>query len=239
MVHKIGGRAVEIFSDLRFIVGQVKGELEAKDMRMQDYLNQVRNLQLGFEPFTLQHIPRSRNMHVDSLATLATSLVQSLPWVILVEDLHKPVEIKNQSVLIHQTRVGPYWMDLIMLFLKDDIMPKEKGEADKVWKKTPRFWLFEDQKLYKRSFSRPYLLCVHPEAVDPLLKELHEGICGSHTRGRSLSHRALTQGYWWSSMQKGAQEYVRRYDQCQKYVRNIHQPGGVLNFLSSPWPFAQ
>ena len=29
MVQKIGGKAVEMFSDLRLIVGQVKGELEA------------------------------------------------------------------------------------------------------------------------------------------------------------------------------------------------------------------
>ena len=90
------------------------------------------------------------------------------------------------------------------MFLKEDILPKEKGEADKVRRKAHCFWLFEDQKLYKHSFFRLYLLCVHPEAIELLLEELHEGICGSHTGGRSLSHMALTQGYWWSVMQKGA-----------------------------------
>jgi len=53
-------------------------------------------------------------------------------------------------------------------------------------------WLSEEHKLYKRSYSRPYLLCVHPEVVEPLLEELHDGICGSHIVGRSLAHRALT-----------------------------------------------
>ncbi|XP_075665442.1 uncharacterized protein LOC142635114 [Castanea sativa] len=90
MVQKMGGRAVNVFSDSRLVVSQVKGELEAKDLRMQRYLNQVRHLQSRFESFTLQQIPRSRNTHVDSLATLATSSVQSLPRVILVEDLCKP-----------------------------------------------------------------------------------------------------------------------------------------------------
>ena len=83
-------------------------------------------------------------------------------------------------------------MDPIVIFLKDDILPKEKGEADKVWRKAPQFWLSKDQKLYKRSFSGSYLLCIHLEAVEPLLEELHEGIYGSHTGGKSLSHRALT-----------------------------------------------
>ena len=39
-------------------------------------------------------------------------------------------------------------------------------------------------------------------------------------------------------MQKEAQEYVKKCDQCQRFAPNIHQPGGVLNPLSSPWPFA-
>ena len=40
-------------------------------------------------------------------------------------------------------------------------------------------------------------------------------------------------------MQKEAQEYVRKCNQCQRFAPNIHQPEGVLNPLSSPWPFAQ
>ena len=56
-------------------------------------------------------------------------------------------------------------MDPIVLFLKEEVLPEEKSEVDKVQRKAPRFWLFEDQKLYKRSFSGPYLLCIHPEAT--------------------------------------------------------------------------
>ena len=130
-------------------------------------------------------------------------------------------------------------MDPMVLFLKEDILPKEKVEAKKVRRKALWFWLSEDQKLYKRSFFEPYLLCIHPKAAELLLKELHEGICGSHTGGRSLSYRALTQGYWWPNMQREAQKYVKKCDKCQRFAPNIHQPGDVLNLLSSLWPFAQ
>ena len=34
MVQKMGGRTLEVFSDSRLFVGQVKGELEARDVRM-------------------------------------------------------------------------------------------------------------------------------------------------------------------------------------------------------------
>ena len=39
MVQKMGGKEVEMFSDSRLVVGQVKGELEARDTRMQEYLS--------------------------------------------------------------------------------------------------------------------------------------------------------------------------------------------------------
>ena len=77
-------------------------------------------------------------------------------------------------------------MDPLVLFLRNGSLPK-----DKIRRKAPQYWLFEEQKLYKHSYSRPYLLCVHLEVIEPLLEELHENIYGSHTGGRSLSYRTL------------------------------------------------
>ena len=93
-----------MFSDSRLVVGQVKGELEARDARMQEYLGQVRRIQTEFESFDLLHIPRSGNTHVDSLATLATSLAQDLPRVILVEDLCTPTSLHKD---MPQINLGP------------------------------------------------------------------------------------------------------------------------------------
>ena len=44
MVQKMGRKTMELFSDSRLVVGQVQGELEAKNPRMQKYLNQVRHV---------------------------------------------------------------------------------------------------------------------------------------------------------------------------------------------------
>ena len=103
-------------------------------------------------------------------------------------------------------------MDSIIQFLKDDILLEERIEANKVQRKATRYWLSKNQKLYKRSFLGPYLLCVHPDLTKSLLEELHEGICGSHTGGRSLAHRAITQDYWWPNMQRETLEYVKKCD---------------------------
>ena len=212
MVQKIGGKSVKVFSDSRFIIGQVKREFEAKDERMQGYLSQVKCLQSKFNSFDLLHISRNGNAYADSLVMLATSSAQNLPLVILVEDLYKSTEKRRKTAQIHQIRAGPSWMDSIIQFYREDTLPEERIESDKVRRKATRFWLSENQKLYKRSFSGLYLLCIHPEMTESLLEELHEGICGSHTGGRSLAHKAITQGYWWPNMQREAQEYVKKCD---------------------------
>ena len=103
----------------------------------------------------------------------------------MVEDLYSPNEVKGEKVQIHQLRVGPSWMNPIVLFFKGDILPEEKREVDKVQRKAPQFWLSEDQKLYKHSFSGPYLLCIHPEVdpclIEPLVKDIGSLICkGKH-----------------------------------------------------------
>ena len=74
MVQKMGGKAVKVFLDSKLVVGQVRGDLEARNPRMQEYLCQIRSVQEKFEVFDLSHIPKSGNTYADSLATLATSL---------------------------------------------------------------------------------------------------------------------------------------------------------------------
>ena len=114
MVQRMGGKSVTMFPDSRLVVGQVKGELEVRDERMQGYLTRIKQLQKKFESFNLQHIPRDGNTHADFLATLATSSAQNLPRVILVEDLGKLSGEKGNMIYVPHVRVGPSWMDPII-----------------------------------------------------------------------------------------------------------------------------
>ena len=101
MVQKMGGKTVKVFSDSKLVVGQLKGDVEACDPRMQEYLCQIRSIQAKFEVFDLSHIPRGGNTHVDSLATLAISSTQDFPRVVLVEDLCTPTSIHQGMPWIH------------------------------------------------------------------------------------------------------------------------------------------
>ncbi|GKV34728.1 hypothetical protein SLEP1_g43074 [Rubroshorea leprosula] len=111
-------------------------------------------------------------------------------------------------------------------------------EAMKLRKKASRY-TFINGVLYKRSFSFPLLRCLNPYEVEYALKEVHEGVCGSHIGARTLAHKVLWQGYYWSNMYKEATHFVQRCPKCQFFAHLTHQPSEELMNLVAPWPFAQ
>jgi hypothetical protein len=70
-------------------------------------------------------------------------------------------------------------------------------------------------KLYKKGFSSPLLLCVSKEEAKGILEEIHEGSCGSHIGARSLAGKILIAGFFWPELHSDAARYVRTCDKCQ------------------------
>ena len=52
-----------------------------------------------------------------------------------MEDLHRPLVVKAELMHVRSVRAGPSWMDPLILFLKEDVLPEEKSEADKIKRK--------------------------------------------------------------------------------------------------------
>ena len=82
-------------------------------------------------------------------------------------------------------------------------------------------------------------MCLTPEQGQYVLAELHEGICGNYPRGRTLAHRAHTQGYYWPTMKSDVADYVKKCDPYQRMSPILKSPVQDLVSISSPWPFAQ
>ena len=75
-----------------------------------------------------------------------------------MEDLHRPSVVKAELMHVHSVRARPSWMDPLILFLKEDVLPEERSEADEIRRKASQIWLSENLKLYRCSFLGPYLL---------------------------------------------------------------------------------
>ena len=99
--------------------------------------------------------------------------------------------------------------------MKNGTPPNSKEAARKLNVQTTRFVLIKDV-LYKRDFSHPYLKCISLEEANYVMKEVHERICENHSGLRSLVHKLIRVGYYWLTIQKDAQAYVKAYDKCQR-----------------------
>lgn len=109
---------------------------------------------------------------------------------------------------------------------------------EKVKKWSTRFTILNNVR-YKRGFSLPYLRCIEQDKARWILDEVHEGICGDHSGARSLVRKIIRVGYFWSTIQKEAKEFVRRCDKCQRY-KNVQQVSREkMTTITSPWPLAQ
>jgi ribonuclease HI len=236
---RLGASFLNIRCDSQLIVNQLTGEYMAKDERMMAYRDLAKGLLKTFFEFNIERVGREHNGHADSLAGIASSVAPDFRRTITVEVQDSPSIMKNSPAIICQIETGPSWMDPILNYLTKDMLSADQKEAAKIRRDATRYLVSQEGKLYEKSYTGPYLLCVHPDLVPDLLYEIHEGVCGGHTGGRSLAHRAIEQGYWWPYMQKDAAQYVRRCEKCQLFAPAIHKPASQLNPISSPWPFAQ
>uniref|UniRef100_A0A2N9I431 Uncharacterized protein n=1 Tax=Fagus sylvatica TaxID=28930 RepID=A0A2N9I431_FAGSY len=73
MAKVLGATELDVLSDSQLVVGQVNGDYEAKEGRMQRYLHQARHRISQFREVKLSRIPREQNAEADQLAKSASS----------------------------------------------------------------------------------------------------------------------------------------------------------------------
>jgi ribonuclease HI len=228
----MGIKALTIKSDSQLIVGQVKGEYEAKEDRMKKYLTTVKTLLAHFEKVELLQIPREDNVAADRLARLASSGIEIDGFIEIQGRSSTEEEIVN-SIADNTT-----WMSPITRYLREGTLPADRTEAHKLRIRASHFRLLGGI-LYKMGFSRPYLRCLSPEEANYVIREVHEGICGNHSGARSLAHKLTRAGYYWPSLLHDATQYVKACDKCQHFANIPRVPPEETTPITSPWPFAQ
>ncbi|XP_043700358.1 uncharacterized protein LOC122651085 [Telopea speciosissima] len=201
---------------------------------MAAYLAIAKELVSSFYVFEMQRVSRNENEKADVLSRLSTEALARLDGSVYIKNLAEPSHQVKEVVSIE---MEPSWMDPIVAYLRDDILPEDRVEARKVRGHTARYTLVEGE-LYKRSVSSPLLRCLTPSRALYTLAEVHKGICGSHMGGRHLAYKVLQLGFYWPNMQKQAIQYVKTCEQCQKFASIPCQPATELASVLSPIPFA-
>ena len=211
----------------------MNGNYECKGERMKRYLDQVKRRVGDLEAKIIQ-IPREENEQANCFAKAALEehmithgnvlfFVQLSPLI----DSDNVQEISSES----------NWTTLIASYLKNGDLPNRKEVTRKLKVQATRFVLIKDV-LYKRGFSRPYLRCLGNEEAGYVMREVHEGICENHSGSRSLVHKLVRVEYYWPTMQKDAEAYVKACNKCQRFSNIIRQPTEELTPMTALWPFA-
>ena len=123
-------------------------------------------------------IPKGENEYADRLAKAALAEFMLVPKQVLsfvqisslIDDRTNVQEVNSES----------NWTTPLISYLKTVILPDEKDAARKLKVQASRFVLIKDV-LYKRGFSQPYLRCLCHEEVDYVMREVHKGVCRSHS----------------------------------------------------------
>ena len=96
---------------------------------MMEYLRLVKQTMNQFLKARVVQGARGQNRHADSLATLASSLTEEVPWLIKVELVAEP-SINARVGISVVAITESCWMDLIIDFLAEDQVPIDEKEAD-------------------------------------------------------------------------------------------------------------
>ncbi|KAK1587454.1 hypothetical protein Q3G72_013021 [Acer saccharum] len=170
LAKNLNVKIIKVRSDSQLVVRQINGTYEARDQRMSAYLNKVKQLQSTFDEFSIEQIPRSENTRADALANLGSTTTNNSKSVPIIHLMSPSIQ---ESETVAPVDNGRSWIEPIFNYLQADILPDDRVEARRIKAKSAKFCILYG-KLYKKSFTDPYLRCVTPREAYDVLKSLHQ-----------------------------------------------------------------
>ena len=115
--------------DSQLVVVQLRGEYEAKNKRMEQYLQIGKALMASLKRIEVMHIPMTENQMADALANLATIALH--PCNVEISIMDQP-SIQGTTVMAIDQQAGPSWMMPIAEYLSHGTLLENKAKAVKV-----------------------------------------------------------------------------------------------------------
>ena len=109
--------------------------------------------------------------------------------------------ISNQALELAMIKEVLDWRREIIDYLENGILHLKRKSAIQLRMKARRFTMVNGT-LYKRGFTLPLLKCVSVEEGDYILREIHKGICRSHSGARVLAHKVVRAVFYWPNMSR-------------------------------------
>jgi ribonuclease HI len=229
----MGIRRVILKTDSQVISGDV--DSKARDPKFEKYLDTVRRLKASFEGFSVKNILRGENEHADLLAKSAAQGLP-LPSEVFFETIKAPsIELMERAVLTISPVHSEDWRTEIMSFLQGNCLSDDKVYNKRMEARTRPYVIIEGE-LYKHGVCSPLPKCLSRTEGIELMKEIHEGLCGSHIGSRPLRGEVFRQGFYWPKAASDAAELVQKCENCQKCARDQKQHSSLTQRIQPTWP---
>jgi hypothetical protein len=207
--------------DSKVVAGQNEKDYSAKELVLMQYLAAIRSLKKQFKGFTLQNIERNKNEEADTLAKAAAK-GEPLPSDVFYHIVGTPAVRNPESLQITQDADGHWIVNVIMakdwrapitLYLQSRYHPSDHSEAKRLKHRSRDFAIVNDH-LYKKGIRQPTLKFITKAEGIELLREVHKGICGSHSGPRSLAAKVIRQGFYWPTIMCTANRVTWSCEAC-------------------------
>ncbi|XP_057252250.1 uncharacterized protein LOC130592103 [Beta vulgaris subsp. vulgaris] len=173
-------------------------------------------------------IPRDQNTQADALANIGSAMRKSGFKSIPIVHLSAPAVHKATTA----DKANDVETDVNDIDVRNTAMRQQAGRP-----RLSNILRMDSPRRQATSQKGPYLRCLDGDECRQVLQEMHDGCCGNHSGGRSLSNRTLRMGYYWPTLRRDAVEYAKKCDACQRHAAMSHKPAERLHPTITPWPF--
>ena len=221
-------RSIIVLSDSQLVVRQMQSQYEAREPRMARYLTLAKALASEFSEFQIQQIPQEDNAMADELSHLAASVYADLGYSIFIETLGKPsVEMETA----HPVGSSPSWMDEIIAYLQNQVLPIDKKEARKLLSRASTGNCTRGAIAYH--CSDVYQTMRLPTFFGKFMKEFVDSTREAGPWPTKSSDKAISG----RPSRKTPKSIPKKCKECQMHARKYQQPASIHTPIYTSIPF--
>jgi transposase InsO family protein len=159
-----------------------------------------------------------------------------MPPDVFFEILTAPsIKLDKQPLSTVNTIARIYWRAPIIAFLHGHYEIVETHDMKRMQARA-KGYILKDDNLFKLGVCAPLLKCISQEQGIELMKEIHNGMCGSHIAVIALAGKAFMQGFYWPMAIRDAEQIVKTCKACQFVAKHQRRPGPLSQLITPTCP---
>ncbi|XP_019253789.1 PREDICTED: uncharacterized protein LOC109232472 [Nicotiana attenuata] len=110
----------------------------------------------------------------------------------------------------------PWYIDYVNYIVGGVLPPEIESEARKRFLHDVNFYYWDESYLFKHCADRLMRRCIPEKEVQLVLYDFHASPYGGHHRGDRIAAKVLQSGFFWPTLFKDSDAFVKKCDQCQR-----------------------